>query len=193
MRLHFGTDLKNCQKCEFPLMPYATRRRRVLPHDYGDFRAVIQVKRCRNRRHGTFRPESLNRMVPPGCTYALDIVVDSAMSRLIEGRSCSEISHTMRNGISEGRHVGGLGNQTLGIFHEIHRESIEKFRDHMKSYILQIDATTDSEFSMIAAVRNSVSDFIFHGKRCHSESKETIVEILRYVKHRLGIPSDVSE
>jgi hypothetical protein len=62
----------------------------------------------------------------------------------------------------------------------------------MKSYILQIDGTPDSEFSMIVAVRDSVSDFVLYVKRCHSESQESIEDILKAVKKRFGSPSGIT-
>ena len=81
------------------------------------------------------------------------------------------------NGISE-RHVRNLGNQALDIFREMHEENVPKLRNHMKSYILQIDGTTDSGFSMIVAVRDAISDFVLYVKRCDSESEESIVNVM---------------
>ncbi len=157
-------------------MPYATRRR-ILLHEYGDFTAVVHVMKCMDRKHGAFRPDSPNLLVPPHCTYANDVMVESAMSRFIDGRSCSEISGMLGNGISE-RHVRNRGNQALGIFREMHEENVPKLRNHMKSYILQIDGTTDSGFSMIVAVRDAISDFVLYVKRCDSESEESIVNVM---------------
>ena len=62
----------------------------------------------------------------------------------------------------------------------------------MKSYILQIDSTTDSEFSMIAAVRDAISNFVLYVKRCDSESEESIENVLRSVKDRFGITSGIT-
>ena len=41
--------------------------------------------RCHDRKHGSFRPEFLDLVVSPGCTYASDIMVDSVMKRFIDG------------------------------------------------------------------------------------------------------------
>ena len=39
----------------------------------------------------------------------------------------------------------------------------------MNSYVLQIDGTTDSDFSMIVAVKDSISDFVVMVNGCSSE------------------------
>ncbi len=97
----------------------------------------------------------------------------------------------MNNGISE-RHVRRLSNMALDIFPAIHSRNAEKLRSSIKSYILQIDGTTDSDFSMIVAVRDSILDFVLHVNRCSSESEESMKAVLRDVKERFGDPSGIT-
>ena len=80
-------------------------------------------------------------------------------------------SHPPCGGISEG-HVRKLGNMAMNILQEIHRENMDRLRSAMGSYVLQIDGTTDSEFSMVVAVRDAASDFVLLVRRCQSESHE---------------------
>ncbi len=136
-----------------------------------------------------FRSGKLDLIIPPGCTYANDIMIETAMRRFLEGRSSSEISSAI--GVSEG-HARKLSNQALEIFREIQEENVPKLREHMKSYILQIDGTTDSEFSMIAAVRDSVSDFVLHARKRDSESEKSIMGMLESMKERFGMPAGIT-
>lgn len=62
-------------------------------------------------------------------------------------------------GVSE-RHARKLSNQALEIFSEIYENNIQKLRRCMNSYILQIDGTTDSEFSTIVVAMDAVSGFV---------------------------------
>ena len=127
----------------------------------------------------------------PHCTYANQVMLESATRRYIDGRSSSEIALGMNNGISE-RHVRRLSNMALDIFPVIHSSNADKLRSCLKSYILQIDGTTDSDFSMIVAVRDSISDFVLHVDRCSSESEESMKAVLRVVKERFGDPSGIT-
>ena len=120
----------------------------------------------------------------PHCTYANQVMLESATRRYIDGRSSSEIALGMNNGISE-RHVRRLSNTALDIFPVIHSSNADKLRSCLKSYILQIDGTTDSDFSMIVAVRDSISDFVLHVDRC-----SLIVKHMEVFLHA-GIPSHI--
>ena len=113
------------------------------------------------------------------------------MMRFIDGRSSSEISSSINNGISE-RHVSRLSNMALEIFPVIHEENTGKLGSAMKSYILQIDGTVDSEFSMIVVVRDAISDFVLHARRCDSESHESMKSVLQEVKNKFGVPSGIT-
>ena len=86
----------------------------------------------------------------------------------MDGRSSSEITMDMHNGISE-RYVRNLSNMAPDIFPEIHEKNIEKLKNVVNSYVLQIDGTADSDFSMIVAVKDSISDFILIVNRYRSE------------------------
>ena len=56
----------------------------------------------------------------------------------------------------------------------------------------QTDGTTDSEFSMIVAVKDAVLGFALYVKKCSAESYESIKGILQIVKGRFGIPSRIT-
>ena len=131
----------------------------MISAEYGRFTAIKHIMRC--SIHGIFRSEALPNIVSPYCTYANDIMIEAAMKRFIDGRSCSEISLESGTGISE-RQARNLSNMALDIFVAKHQESSSILRDSMKSYVLQIDGTTDSEFSMIVAVRDALSGFTLH-------------------------------
>ncbi|EQD57410.1 hypothetical protein B1B_08818, partial [mine drainage metagenome] len=131
-----------------------------------------RIKRC-SKDKSIYKSEALSDLVSPHCTYANDITVETGIGRFIHGRSCSEISSGLNNDISE-RHVRNLSNMAGDIFVEIHDENIPKLKAVMNSYILQIDGTTDSEFSM--------TDFTLYAEKCHSESFASVKEVLLKVK-----------
>jgi hypothetical protein len=182
----FRTELTVCPECGSILNVYKTKRRTVKSVD-DRFIAIHKLMRC--EKHETiFGSDLLHSIIAPGCTYANDVMLESSMLRFIDGRSSSEISREMGNGIS-GSHVRLLTNAALDIFKQIHEESHPLIRSAMKSYILHIDGTTDSGFEMIMVVRDSISGFTLHAEKCSSESIENMKEVLLRVKERYGIPA----
>ena len=186
MKLHFKTGLKRCPECKSKLVICKTYRRTVKSSGYGIFDAVVHTKKC--HVHGLFGPEQLSNIVSPHCTYANDIMVDAGIDRFIKGYSCSEISMQLGNGISE-RHVRNISNMAGEIIMQIHDENVTKLKDVMNSYVLQIDGTADSEFAMVIVVRDAISGFTLYAEKCHSESFESVKDILLKVKKKFGIPS----
>ena len=186
MKLHFKTGLKRCPECKSKLVICKTYRRTVKSSGYGIFDAVVHTKKC--HVHGLFGPEQLSNIVSPHCTYANDIMVDAGIDRFIKGYSCSEISMQLGNGISE-RHVRNISNMAGEIIMQIHDENVTKLKDVMNSYVLQIDGTADSEFAMVIVVRDAISGFTLYAEKCHSESFESVKDILVKVKKKFGIPS----
>ena len=189
MEIIFSPGFTTCPECGSRLVLYKTEIRVVKSVDYG-FTAVHRPMICRHDKI-VFRSERISGIVSPHCTYANDVMLESATRRYIDGRSSSEIALDMHNGISE-RHVRRLSNTALDIFPVIHSRNADKLRSSIKAYILQIDGTTDSDFSMIVAVRDSISDFVLHVNRCSSESEESMKAVLRDVKERFGDPSGIT-
>ncbi len=161
----FTSPLSSCPECGRRLVVYKTATRKVRTIN-GEFTAVHRIMTCRFHRR-QFRSETLNSIVSPCCTYSNDVMIDAAIKRFIDGMSCSDISRSI--GISES-HAGNLSNMALDIISTMHYESAEKLRESMKSWILHIDGTPDSEFSMIVVVRDSLSGFNLWSRKCFSES-----------------------
>jgi hypothetical protein len=66
--------------------------------------------------------------------------------------------------------VRRLASTALSILMDIHNERSEDLKNAMPLYILQIDGTTDSEYSMIVVVRDFTSYLVLYSKVCNSES-----------------------
>ena len=190
MRIHFKTDLKRCPSCFSPLRAYKNEYRTIRSISYGEFIAIHHIMLCRNHPGILYRSERLSSIIGPYRTYANDVMVESALKRFIEGRSCSEIARDLNIGISDS-HVRLLSNTALEIFGKIHEENVQKLRSAMGSYILQIDGTVDSEFSMIVVVSDSISGFVLKARKCNAESYDEIRDILQQVKYRFGNPSGI--
>ena len=189
MEITFSPGFTTCPKCGSRLVLYKTERRIVKSVGYR-FTAVHRPMTCRH--DGTiFRSERICEIVSPHCTYANEVMLESATRRYIDGKSSSEIAMDMHNGISE-RHVRNLDNMALDIFPEIHEKNIEKLKQVMHPYVLQIDGTTDSDFSMIVVVRDALSNFVLYAGRCDSESHDNMMDILQIVKERFGDPSGIT-
>ena len=133
-----------------------------------------------------FRSDALDSIVSPYCTYSNDAMIDAAMKRFVDGMGCSEIFRSI--GISES-HARNISNLAMDIFSMIHDENTGRLRESMHSWILQIDGTPDSEFSMIVVVMDSISGFTLWSRKCFSESYESILPVLEEVKERFGDPS----
>ena len=133
MEITFSPGFVTCPKCGFSLVLYKTERRIVESVDCR-FTAVHRPMICRHDRT-IFKSERICEIVSPHCTYANEVMPESAIRRCVDGRSSSEITMDMHNGISE-RHVRNLSNMALDIFPEIHEKNIEKLKNVMNSYVL---------------------------------------------------------
>lgn len=185
----FKTSLTVCPVCHTHLVVYKTVRRTVKSIEMGEFVAVHKLMIC--KKHKTiFRSEELASLIGSHCIYANDVMVETGNRRYIGGRSCSEISKDLDIGISE-RQVRNLSNTAMQIFTIIHEENIAKIRESMKSYILSIDGTVDSEYSMIVVVRDTISGFTLYAKKCSAESYEEIKSVMEEIKLRFGEPAGI--
>ena len=185
--LHFESELKRCPKCKGELTVRRTDDRTVKSVKYGIVQVTHRIKKC-DKDKSVYKSDALLDFVNPHCTYSNDIMVESGMRRFIHGKSSTEISVELNNGISD-RHVRNLSNMAGEIFGRIHVENVPKLKEALNSYILQIDGTTDSEFDMIIVIRDAVSDFTLYSEKYHSESFASIKDILLKVKERFGTPS----
>ena len=186
--MHFITELTSCPECHSQLRAYKTTRKPVKFAGGGYFTIVEHIKQCRNGHERIlFRSENLPSIVNRRCTYANDVMLSAARMRFIEGRSCREIASAMDVGISE-RHVRRLSNTALDLFAKIHEKSSDRLRPLLGRWVLQIDGTVDGGYDMIVAVRDAVSGFVLHAKRCRSESKESIEAVLSDIKLKFGTP-----
>ncbi|MCL5963483.1 MAG: hypothetical protein M1411_03870, partial [Candidatus Thermoplasmatota archaeon] len=157
---------------------------------YGEFTAVEHIMYCKLHPSKLYRSEALSSLIGPYYKYANDVMLESAMKRFIEGRSCSEISGAMGIGISES-HVRKLSNMALKIFGMIHEENTEKISSAMENYILQIDGTVDSEYSMIVAIIDTKSESVLYVKKCYAESYEEMKNLLYEIRKRFGMAEGI--
>ncbi|WP_393971408.1 hypothetical protein OXIME_001684 [Oxyplasma meridianum] len=183
----FKPSFTMCPECGKRLT-LNSRYGRKLKTSSGIFPIINEIMEC--SIHGIYRSDILGSIVSPHCTYANDIMIKAAMEMFLDGRSSSEVSLIKETGISD-RHVRRLAGMALTIFSEIHEESLDKLRKEIKSYILQIDGTVDSDFAMIVVVRDAISGFVLYAKKCHSESEASIEEIFLTVRERFGIPAGI--
>ena len=87
--LVFSYPNENCPECHSHLKAYRLNRRTVKTGN-GTYTAEHRIMIC--PVEGTrYRSMELDLMIPPKCTYANDIMVESAMERFINGKSSSEM------------------------------------------------------------------------------------------------------
>ncbi len=176
-------------ECRSQLRAYKTTRKPVKFAGGGYVAVVKHIKQCRNGHVlRLFRSERVQAIVNRRSIYANDVMLSAAIMRFIDGRSCSEIASAMDIGISE-RHVGRLSNTALEVFANIHEKSGYKLKELLPGWVLQIDGTVDGDYGMIVAVRDAVSGFVLHARRCHSESMESIEAVLSDIKSSFGTPA----
>ena len=75
--------------CHARLKVYRKIRRNVKLVNW-EFTAIHRIKICPVDRK-IFRSDELDKIVPPRCTYANDIMVEASIQRFTNGRSSSEI------------------------------------------------------------------------------------------------------
>ena len=169
IKIVFSTDIKKCTSCGNKLRFYRSYNRTVKSLE-GEFIAVHRLKVCKNDGI-IYKSDKLEDIVRNKCTYANDMLLKAAKDRFLYGRSCSELSSY--TGISE-RHAGKASNSIIEAFRVNHYKNIDKIKEFMESYILQIDGTADSEYNIIIAVKDAITGSVIDAQHI---CKSSVVSI----------------
>ena len=72
MEIHFSPSFAFCPKCGFKLLFF----RRSVKSLFGAFSAKVEKKHCQG--HGIFGSKLIEKVVSAHCTYANDVMIESA-------------------------------------------------------------------------------------------------------------------
>jgi hypothetical protein len=194
-RFTFSWDDDGCRKCGKPFKVLVTRSREVLSALYGKFVAIERQGYCPD--HSDLPPArsaKLQRIVPPGCNIAYDVIAHIGLARFVNCRQCEEIQFELsrRCGIEVPvRTISELTQKFVAYFQAVHRDSIKLLRREMRErggYILHVDGTCEEGSRVLLVCLDSLSGQVLESRKIGSENHDEISQVLQGVRRDWGEP-----
>ena len=195
VRFTFPWDAQGCQKCRRRLKVRLTRPRKVVSARYGRFVAIEQQGYCPDHPDlPPARSEKLQRIVPPRCNIAYDVIAHIGLARFVECRQCEEIqielSREHRIDVPV-RTISELTHKFLAYFQVVHQQSIPLLRKEMRhrgGYILHVDGTCEEGSRVLLVCLDSLSEQVLESRKISSENHEEVRHVLKEVRRDWGLP-----
>lgn len=191
----FSWESEGCQRCGKPLKVLATRRREVLSAVYGKFVAIERQGYCPD--HPDLPPArsgKLQRIVPPGCNIAYDVMARIGLARFLQCRQCEEIQMELsrHHGIEvPARTISELAQKFVAYFQVVHQESTKLLRREMSNrggYILHVDGTCEEGSRVLLVCLDSLSGHVLESRKISSENHDEVKHVLQDVRRDWGVP-----
>ena len=191
----FSWEDEGCQKCGNPLKVLATRRREVLSAVYGKFVAIERQGYCPDHPDlPPARSRKLQRIVPPGCNIAYDVIARIGLARFLQCRQCEEIQVELsrHHGIEvPARTISELAQKFVAYFQVVHQESTRLLRremSHRGGYILHVDGTCEEGSRVLLVCLDSLSGQVLESRKIGSENHDEVYKVLCDVRRDWGLP-----
>lgn len=191
----FSWESEGCQRCGKPLKVLATRRREVLSAVYGKFVAIERQGYCPDHQDlPPARSEKLQRIVPPGCNIAYDVMARIGLARFLQCRQCEEIQMELsrHHGIEvPARTISELAQKFVAYFQVVHQESTKLLRREMGNrggYILHVDGTCEEGSRVLLVCLDSLSGQVLESRKIGSENHDEVHKVLCDVRRDWGFP-----
>jgi hypothetical protein len=194
-RFTFSWDDDGCRKCGKPLKVRLTRSREVLSARYGKFVALERQGYCPDHPDlPPARSAKLQRIVPPGCNMAYDVMAHIGWARFVDCRQCDQIQAELsrQHGIEVPvRTIRELAQKFVAYFQAVHRESIQLLRREMHArggYILHVDGTCEEGSRVLLVCLDSLSGQVLESRKIGSENHAEVSQVLQAVRRDWGQP-----
>ena len=191
----FSWDDDGCRKCGKPLKVRLTRSREVLSARYGKFVARERQGYCPDHPDlPPARSTKLQRIVPPGCNLAYDVMAHIGWARFVHCRQCEEIQVELSRQYGMEvpvRTICELTQKFVAYFQAVHRDSIQLLRKEMRhrgGYILHVDGTCEEGSRVLLVCLDSLSGQVLESRKISSENHDEVSQVLQGVRRDWGPP-----
>lgn len=181
-----------------------TTRKQVFSTTIGKFTAYhIQYHCPAHPDLGSFKSDELQHIVPTGCNFAYDAIVEIGYLRYFHHYQLEEIKDIFKENYDltiSSSEIENLEIKFITYLSIVHENSTLLLQQYIKSqggYILHVDTTCEGDSPKLASSIDSISGFILHSAKLKSENEHEIKIFLTEIKKKFGIPlavmSDMSQ
>lgn len=190
--IEFYPEYSHCPVCGDRLQTRKTWEKTVVTLDIGAFRAKETVLECQN--HQTVLNSSILRsLVPKGCTFGFDVIVDVGRMLFVENFDEKRIAMDLkqRNVSISKREIGYLGRKFLVYLALAHRQANLKLVNSMAKrggYILHVDGTCEGDSPHLFCGMDGISNLVLDNVKLPSERKEVLIPFFKRIRKQYGTP-----
>ena len=190
--IHFYPEIQKCQACDTKLHVHKTREKTVVTMDIGTFRAKETILLCPHDQT-IFVSEQLRNLVPEGCTFGFDVIVEVGLALFVRCRNNQEImkEFAAKKVFISDRAISYMGRKFIIYLALAHRESQPCLRELMArkgGYILHVDGTCEGDSPNLFCGLDGISELVLDTVKIPSEKKELLVPFFQRIKKQYGEP-----
>ena len=190
--VHFHPEVQECPKCSSNLHVQKTVMKTVVTMDIGAFQARHTVLYCPHDQE-IYRSKQLDSLVPRGCTYGFDVLVEVGFALFVRCRSNQEVMAELaaKNVFISEREVSFLGRKFIIYLALAHRQSrplLREFLSDRGGYILHVDGTCEGDSPNLFCGLDGLSELVLDSIKISSEKKDELIPFFRSIKEQYGEP-----
>jgi hypothetical protein len=145
------------------------------------------------RDQTTYHSKQLRSLVPDGCTYGFDIIVEVGLALFVRCRNNLEIMQELaiKNVCMSEREISYLGRKFIVYLALAHRESKLRLRELQAKrggYILHVDGTCEGDSPNLFCGLDEISELVLDTIKIPSEKKELLIPFFQRIKEQYGEP-----
>ena len=190
--IHFHPQVRECPVCGAQLKVQKSRHRTVFTMHIGAFDANETVRFCPHDKT-SFVSEQLRSLVPKGCNFGFDVIVEVGMALFVHCRNHWQIMEALAAKhvpVSE-REISYLGRKFIVYLALAHRQSQSRIKELLATrggYILHVDGTCEGDSPNLFCGVDGIRELVLDTIKIPSEKKERLVPFFQRIKQQYGEP-----
>ena len=190
--IHFYPQTRKCPVCGAQLKVQKSRHKTVFTMHIGPFDANETVLFCPHDK-AIFASEPLRRLVPKGCNFGFDVIVEVGMALFVHCLNHRQIMEALaaKNVPVSEREISYLGRKFIIYLALAHRQSQSRLRRLIAKqggYILHVDGTCEGDSPNLFCGIDGISELVLDTVKIPSEKKERLIPFFRRIKQQYGEP-----
>jgi len=183
---------ENTACCDLPLHVQKTRTKKATTMDIGTCAAKETVLEC-GQCQRTYPSQELQKLIPPGCNFGYDVLVDVGKSFFLQYKNEKEIQGELkeRNITVSCSEIAYLARKFVVYLAVAHQESsarIKQALDKKGGYILHVDAMGEGGSPRLMSALDEISRIVLGNVKIPTEKASVIVPFFQRIKKNFGKP-----
>jgi len=149
----------NCVRCKKKLKVLKTHKKTAATLEIGLVRIHETIKHCESC-HEVYRCDEPRKLVPHGCKFGFNVLVDVGMALFVECRNEKQIQAELKS-----------------------RGKIKDLLLSRGGYILHLDGTCEGDSPHLMSALDGIAQIVLENIKIPSEKADKIIPFLRRIRH----------